>query len=90
MLKWYRKLDMILSLSDKALNTSTNSQVSILDEVYRVSLHEETVRQELSTIDLKINRLKSLIEEASQQLQKCTYQKDKVCFFISKNFAPIC
>lgn len=64
--------------SDKPLDTSLNSQASILDEVYRVSLHEENVRTELNTVDLKISKLKTLIEEASEQLKKCSQEKEQV------------
>ncbi|WAR19246.1 ZN106-like protein [Mya arenaria] len=53
---------------DKPLDSSVNSQASILDEVYRMSLHEENMRSQISTVDLKISKLRSLIEEASQQL----------------------
>ncbi|XP_052270977.1 uncharacterized protein LOC127871814 isoform X2 [Dreissena polymorpha] len=56
--------------AEKHLDSSLTSQATILDEVYRVSLHEETVRGEINSVDLKIDRLTSLIEEASQQLNR--------------------
>ncbi|XP_060594264.1 uncharacterized protein LOC132748670 [Ruditapes philippinarum] len=64
--------------NEKHLDSSQHSQASILDEVYNVSIQEEHVRQEISTCDLRISKLKSLIEEASQELQKYSQEKQNL------------
>ena len=73
------KLFCTTILTDKPLDSSLNSQASILDEVYKVSLHEENVRHELGAVDIKITTLQSLIDEASQQLKQFTSQRHEVC-----------
>ena len=68
-----------LIFSDKLLDGSQGSQTSsVLDQVYNISLQEENVRQELSTIDQKISQLQKLIEEATQQMTKFTEKKETV------------
>ena len=65
--------------SDKLLDVSQGSQTSsILDQVYNISLQEENVRQELSTVDQKISQLQKLIDEATQQMSKFTEKKETV------------
>lgn len=63
---------------EKHLDSSQTSQASILEEVYSVSIQEESVRQEISSVDMKISKLKSLIEEASQELRRCSQEKEKL------------
>jgi len=43
-----------------------------------VSLHEENVRNKINTVDLKIEKLKALIEEASGQLDMYSDEKKEV------------
>ena len=63
---------------------SHSSQTSsVLDQVYNISLQEESVRQELSVVDQKILQLQKLIEEATQQMNKFTDKKDTVNILFS-------
>ena len=70
---------MVMQFSDTALDTAHGSQgSSVLDQVYNISVQEESVRQELSVVNQKISQLQKLMDEAMQQMNKFTEKKDSV------------
>ena len=68
-----------MQFSGISLDTSHGSQgSSVLDQVYNISVQEESVRQELSVVNQKISQLQKLMDEAMQQMNKFTEKKDSV------------
>ena len=58
---------------------SLSSQTSsVLEQVYNISVQEETVRSDISGLDQKIGQLQSLIDEAEKQLNSFTHRRNEV------------
>ena len=74
---------LVKQFSDTALDISHGSQTSsVLDQVYSISIQEESVRQELSVVNQKISQLQKLMDEAMQQMNKFTEKKESVIISI--------
>ncbi|XP_052106021.1 uncharacterized protein LOC127738724 [Mytilus californianus] len=85
----YLTQPQVMSSSDMSLPTisrdvrmrrpsETSTAESLVDTVYDISIKEEDTRQELQDVDQNITRLRKLIEESTEELNRYQERKQKL------------